>query len=184
MHRLFLIVALLASASYAFAGSDGYDRSKFMTRWPDDNKDCMNLRHELLAKTAILIGQYDDAECRILRGKWYGPYTDSYYFSSSDLDIDHLVPLKWAWDHGASDWDSSKRQLFATDARFLIAVDKSANRSKSDKWPVEWLPPNQKYHCSYISIFSRAVLIHEFILTDDETGALDKLLRAACDSNP
>ena len=78
----------------------------------------------------------------------------------------------------------SKRQLFATDARFLIAVDKSANRSKSDKWPVEWLPPNQKYHCSYISIFSRAVLIHDFILTDDETGALDKLLRAACDSNP
>jgi hypothetical protein len=37
----------------------------------------------------------------------------------------------------------------------LIAVDKSANRSKSDKDPSDWLPPNKKFQCGYIKTWQK-----------------------------
>ncbi len=37
----------------------------------------------------------------------------------------------------------------------LIAVDKSANRFKSDKDPSDWLPPNKKYQGEYIKTWQK-----------------------------
>jgi hypothetical protein len=40
-----------------------------------------------------------------------------------------------------------------TNPETLIAVDKSANRSKADKDPSDRLPPNTKYNCEYIKLW-------------------------------
>lgn len=34
---------------------------------------------------------------------------------------------------------------------YLIAADASLNRSKSDKGPDKWMPPDTDYHCQYVS---------------------------------
>ena len=41
--------------------------------------------------------------CTVSRGRWLAPYTGKFFFEASDVDIDHLVPLKWAWDQGAKE---------------------------------------------------------------------------------
>ena len=37
-----------------------------------------------------------------------------------------------------------------TNHEALIAVSSSANRSKGDKDPSDWMPPNKDYWCEYI----------------------------------
>ncbi len=41
------------------------------------------------------------------------------------------------------------------DSEVLIAVDKSANRSKGDKDTSDWLPPNKKFQCEYIKTWQK-----------------------------
>ena len=41
----------------------------------------------------------------------------------------HVVPLKWAWDHGADTWSRDKREKFANDPVNLWSVELSLNRS-------------------------------------------------------
>ncbi|EGR0268970.1 HNH endonuclease [Vibrio alginolyticus] len=74
-------------------------------------------------------------------------YSGKIYYNASDLDIDHIVLLSWAWKHGADQWTKDTRKRFANDPRNLVAVGASLNRSKGDKGLDEWLPPaNQKQY--------------------------------------
>ncbi|WP_421921504.1 HNH endonuclease family protein [Marinobacter salarius] len=49
--------------------------------------------------------------------------------NSSEIDIDHIVPLKWAWERGAKGWTRAKRERFANDMVNLSPVDLGLNRS-------------------------------------------------------
>ncbi|PYE35212.1 uncharacterized protein DUF1524 [Idiomarina fontislapidosi] len=141
-----------------------YDRSAF-GRWLDDDNDCMNTRHELLQQLSTRSVSYSQDGCRVTRGRWLDPYTDRTFLSSSDLDIDHLVPLKWAWDNGANTWDDEKRQRFANDPVNLFAVDNGTNRSKGAQGPQQWLPPNARFHCQYLTRYQRVLKIYDFTNT-------------------
>ncbi|MQA06533.1 MAG: DUF1524 domain-containing protein [Streptosporangiales bacterium] len=66
-----------------------------------------------------------------------------------DVQIDHVYPLAQAWDMGAHRWPLPRRVQFANDLDNLRAVDGSANMSKSDSGPGEWMPDNRDYHCRY-----------------------------------
>lgn len=68
-------------------------------------------------------------------------YSGEVIFDASKIDIDHIVPLKWAWDHGASEWSREKRKQFANDPINLVAVEARLNRQKGAKGLDEWLPP-------------------------------------------
>jgi hypothetical protein len=39
-----------------------------------------------------------DNACESTSGTWTSPYDDKKWTSASDLQIDHMVPLKNAWD--------------------------------------------------------------------------------------
>ncbi|MGM0953782.1 MAG: HNH endonuclease family protein [Pseudomonadota bacterium] len=52
---------------------------------------------------------------------------------ASKIDIDHVVPLKWAWQHGANKWTKEKRERFANDPRNLWSVELSLNSQKGAK---------------------------------------------------
>ena len=66
-----------------------------------------------------------------------------------------MVPLKWAWDHGADTWSRDKREKFANDPVNLWSVELSLNRQKGAKGPSEWLPPAGQ--CGYVARFVRIV---------------------------
>jgi hypothetical protein len=144
-----------------------YDRALFGS-WPDIDRDCQNLRHEILLERAIDIVELSHDGCRAVSGKWLDPYTGNTFTRSSELDIDHLVPLKYSWDRGASSWNAEKRMLFSNDLKNLFAVQQSANREKGASGPAEWLPPNVEYRCQYIQDFQTIIDVYGLEQTEDE----------------
>ena len=65
-----------------------------------------------------------------------------------NLDYDHIVPLKSAYLRGAKDWTDEQKNAYAYDQSVGVDVLNSANRSKSDKGPAEYLPDiNRGSYC-------------------------------------
>jgi hypothetical protein len=130
----------------------GYDRDLFR-HWIDADGDGCNTRREvLIAEAKVKPSVFGD--CDLAGGEWYSVYDQATTNDPSNFDVDHFIPLKEAWDSGAYAWSSEKRKEFANDLGFggsLIAVTASSNRSKSDRDPADWLPPNSGYHCRYIT---------------------------------
>lgn len=116
----------------------GYQRTKFR-HWIDANRNCRDTRDEVLAQES----KVRVSGCDVRRGRWRSYYDGTITTSSSSFDIDHLVPLAEAWDSGAHRWNAGTRKRFANDLgdrRSLVAVSASANRSKSDRDPADWMP--------------------------------------------
>jgi hypothetical protein len=125
--------------------SNKYSRNEFGRGWADEDKDCQNTRQEILISLSTAPVRFtDDKECRVTFGRWISMYSGEVIFDASKLDIDHVVPLKWAWDHGADKWSKEKREKFANDPINLVAVEASLNRQKGAKGLDEWLPPRNE----------------------------------------
>lgn len=138
---------------------NGYDRSEFGHGWADLDGDCQDSRAEALISTSTTMVRFaDERRCRVVTGRWISMFTGNVIQNAGDIDIDHVVPLKWAWDHGASSWTKAKREKFANDPVNLIPVEASLNRSKGAQGPEEWLPPAGK--CQYVSRFVRIVRVY------------------------
>ena len=107
---LCILVFLFSNIFFAISAEiiPVYDRGKFGS-WKDFDNDCQNTRHELLQELSLDEFTLTDNTCRVLTGLWLDPYTNMYFSASSELDIDHLVPLKYAWTRGAYNWSKSKR---------------------------------------------------------------------------
>jgi hypothetical protein len=161
------------------SSSSTYNRTRDFGSWLDEDGDCMNTRHELLA--SLSTGPITTSGCRVIHGRWNDPYTGLIFTESSQLDIDHIVPLKWAWDHGADKWSQKQRLSFANDERNLLAVKASANRAKSADGPLDWLPPNQDYQCEYVLRFKRLALTWKLEFGDQERQNIDALQNRLCD---
>jgi hypothetical protein len=150
----------------AAASSSEYSRSQFGHGWSDEDGDCQDARAEaLIASSTVQPVQFaSDDQCRVTRGRWISPFTGDVIQNSSEIDIDHVVPLKWAWDHGAADWTREKRVRFANDPVNLFSVEASLNRSKGARGLSEWMPPAGK--CGYASRFLRITKLYGLRLPD------------------
>ena len=182
LHRLLLtlcLVALVQSSSAEQSSIPAYDRGEF-GRWIDSDRDCLNTRHELLAALSTGALLYSDNGCRVLRGRWIDPYTDTVFRHASDLDVDHLVPLHLAWQRGAWSWTREHRVAFANDPINLIAVDDGTNRSKGANGPLDWLPPNDAYQCQYVLRFWRVSRMYNLEIGADEQMALGEQREKVC----
>lgn len=162
----------------ALPGFPAYDRDRHFGTWIDPDGDCLNTRHELLAE--ISTAAVRQSGCRITRGRWNDPYTGEIFLDSSALDIDHLVPLKWAWDRGAHGWDDAQRISFANDKRNLFATRLDVNRAKGAKGPLEWLPPNGAFHCEYVTRFRRITLLYKIDVPTQEAEQIRNLQSRLC----
>jgi hypothetical protein len=147
------VEAFLSGLPRAAEGSmTGYSRDEF-PHWIDNNGDCQNTRHEVLAWESTVTPGYDGSGCSVVSGRWWSAYDDQVLTSPGSIDIDHVVALAEAWRSGASSWSLSSRRAFANDLsreETLRAVSSSSNSSKSDNDPSEWLPPNTAFRCQYL----------------------------------
>ena len=126
-----------------------YNR-KDWPHWIDVDRDCQNTRQEMLIANSRVPVKFKNArQCTVVSGEWFGVYTGKTFIKASDVDIDHIVPLAHAHRHGADKWTRDQRRTFANDFENLLVVDDSANQSKGDQAPYEWLPPRQDYWCEY-----------------------------------
>jgi hypothetical protein len=122
------------------------DAASFGWREPDGSCD---VRDTALIRDGK--GVQIDSECSIMSGTWLDPYTGKVLTDPSGIDIDHVVPLANAWRSGASSaaWSTADREAYTNDPEALLSTDAGANRTKGDKGPEAWKPPNRKYWCEY-----------------------------------
>lgn len=143
-----------------------YDRSDFSGDWGDADGDCLNTRMEILVEWSSSPVRYDEGGCRVVSGQWISEYTDKTIFDASKIDIDHVVPLAYAWRLGAYDWSPEERRRFFDDGANLLPVELSLNRAKGDRPPSEWLPPRGR--CRYMSRFKRVTIMYHLQLPATE----------------
>lgn len=154
--------------------SDGYSRDKF-PHWITQEGAC-NTREVVLKRDGTDVKT--DDKCAAVSGTWVSPYDDAKWTQSSDLDIDHVVPLSEAWKSGASAWTTAHRQEFANDLTHsqLVAVTDNLNQAKGDKDPAEWLPPKTSYQCEYARMWIWVKHVYELTADSAEKATLTKLL--------
>ncbi len=136
-----------------------YERTAFGSGWDDSDRDCKDTRAEALIATSTAPVRFaKDKRCRVVTGRWISPFSNRVILNSNDIDIDHVVPLAWSWERGASGWSQEKRERFANDQVNLLPVEASLNRSKGARGPDQWLPPTGQ--CGYVARFFRIVKMY------------------------
>ena len=93
-----------------------------------------------------------------------------------------MIPLANAHRSGGAGWDTERKRAFANElglADALVAVSASANRSKSDRSPDQWLPPATASRCRYAIAWIDVTFQWTLTVTSTERARLQELL-AAC----
>ncbi|EGD56999.1 HNH endonuclease family protein [Gordonia neofelifaecis] len=138
-----------------------YHRDAFGPAWTDDvdvvgGGNSCDTRDDILARDIPGAVRIRTTACpeAVASGTLTSPYTGrSVAFrrgrGSAAVQIDHIVPLAYAWDMGAASWGGPRRRSFANDPANLAAVDAASNQSKSDAEPARWMPPLRAFHCQY-----------------------------------
>ena len=144
-------VTALPDAEWVDDGSYAGARDElFGDAWSYDFDDngC-DARNDVLARDLTAISLSTGAtlkECTVTTGTLLDPYTgETISFTrgvdtSSEVQIDHLLPLKAVYATGGQAWSQEKRESLANDPLNLLAVAGSENGSKSDSLPSDWLP--------------------------------------------
>ncbi len=126
-------------------------KRKYFPHWTDIDLDCQNTRAEfLISKSLIPVTFKKGKKCTVKSGKWIDFFTGEELYEAADIDIDHVIPLKYAWEIGASQWAREKRKVFANDFENLIVTNLKYNRQKQDKTILEWLPSKKEFACQYL----------------------------------
>ena len=175
-------LSVLATIPQSKEHPGGYVRSLFK-HWSDLDGDGCDTREEVLIAESLTQAQVDGYGCKVIAGDWYSPYDNNRYSYPADVDIDHVVALKEAWDSGAWSWSPTQRQQYAndlSDGRHLIAVKDSENQSKSDKDPSNWLPRNSAYLCTYLADWVAIKAHWKLSMDTSEWGRIKNLLNTSC----
>lgn len=175
-------LSVLATITVQNEYKTGYVRSLFK-HWVDANSNGCNTREEVLIAESLTKAQVDAYGCKVIEGDWLSPYDNVTHTNPSELDIDHMIPLKEAWDSGAWNWTAAQRQAFAndlSDPRPLIAVTAGQNRSKSDRDPSNWIPPQKSHTCTYLAEWVAIKSHWKLSMDQSEFGRIKNLLTASC----
>ncbi|MFG2564353.1 HNH endonuclease family protein [Streptomyces sp. NPDC048567] len=158
----------------AEGSSSGYSRDKF-PHWITQSGAC-DTREVVLKRDGTNVSQ--NSSCAATSGSWYSEYDGATWTASSDVDIDHMVPLAEAWRSGASSWTNAQRQSYANDLTRpqLIAVTDNVNQSKGDKDPASWMPPRAAYKCTYVRAWIHVKHYYNLSVDSAEKSALQSAL--------
>ena len=167
----------LATLDVRTENRTGYSRDLF-PHWITISGTC-NTRETVLKRDGTNV--VTNSACTATSGSWYSPYDGATWYAASDVDIDHLIPLAEAWDSGADNWTTTKRQALANDLTRpqLIAVTDNVNQSKSDQDPATWMPSRTAYRCTYVRAWVQVKYYYNLSVDSAEKTALTNYL-AAC----
>lgn len=139
----------------------------FGAAWDDDNdapggRNGCDTRNDVLNRDLTDITHVRTRRCpdAVATGTLRDPYTGvTVSFTrgagiGEAVQIDHLVPLAYAWDMGAHAWPPELRLRFANDPANLLAVAGAPNQDKGDSPPADWMPPNTAFGCQYATQFT------------------------------
>jgi len=162
-----------------------YRRAAFGGPWDDNNDAPLGhngcdtrddiLNRDLFDKTYVSVKRCPSA---VATGTLHDPYTSKTIAFQrgakvgESVQIDHIVPLAYAWDMGAYGWPDPERLRFANDPANLLAVDGQANQDKADSPPAQWMPPNTEFACQYAMQFIAVLRGYRLPVDQASTGTL------------
>lgn len=187
-HEVESLLISLRGLTVAARGSDIEYNRRDWRHWIDADRDCQNTRAEVLIAESVAPVSFDPEDdgdkCRVLAGRWVGPWTGEVFTDASDLDIDHHVPLGHAHESGGWSWDSERKRAYANDLNHpesLQATSAPVNRSKGKQPPDEWRPDEAASWCRYAADWVAVKQKWELTVTASEVAALEDML-ATCDN--
>ena len=160
----------------------GYDRDLFAYGDVVDERGCRT-RARVLIEESLTPAQVDPVGCVVVAGDWLSVYDGVMWSDPAELEVDHVVALKEAWDSGAWGWTPERRSAFGNDledARSLRAVTGSVNQAKSDKDPSNWIPPDQSFVCAYLADWVSIKARWGMSMDQSEHGRIRNLLTDRC----
>lgn len=92
--------------------------------------------------------------------------------------IDHVVPLKYASDHGGYRWGLDKKRSFAHDLDNLVATGPTPNKEKRDLGPSGWMPLINQYE--YVSNFVHICYKYNVSISDEDRDAVVRIMDSQC----
>lgn len=158
-----------------------YMRKLHFGRWINDPTDetCMNTRAKVLVRdSAGNVTFRNNKQCVVAEGLWLDNYTGQEYTSSTQIQIDHMVPLKNAYLAGAFNWDYKTRCLYANYMglkEHLVSAEARQNMAKGDRGPEKYLPPDLTFRCNYIKNWLMVKLIWRLNMTAEEVQAIHEV---------
>ncbi|GGY60995.1 HNH endonuclease family protein [Streptomyces omiyaensis] len=160
----------------------GYARDEFGEAWLDKAdgvplaRNGCDTRNDLLRRDGRELRFRDGSNCVVVSMTLDDPYTgtviDWRKQKASEVQIDHVVPLSYAWQMGASRWTDAKRQRLANDPLNLLPVQGRANSSKGDSGPASWLPPAKGVRCAYAVRFAQVAEKYALPVTAPDRKAM------------
>lgn len=90
-----------------------YNRLVQYGDWVDEDGDCEDARAEVLIRDSRLPVKRHANPCRVRAGSWVDPFGGDTLTLASDVDIDHMVPLRNAHISGAWRWSFPRRRAYA-----------------------------------------------------------------------
>lgn len=159
----------------------GYNRDLFSEGLDADGDGC-DTRDEVLLRQSIVAPTMLDG-CSDVAGRWLSVYDGEIVGSSEELEVDHVVSLKEAWDSGAWAWNDEQRANFANDlrdGRALRAVTSASNQEKGDKDPSNWLPSDPSAVCRFIGDWVAIKARWKLAMDESEWGRIKNLLEGPC----
>lgn len=162
-----------------------YSREDYK-HWNYLGSSCWNVREQVLVNQSqnppvLLDGSKNKtanikAACSIESGYWVDPYSGNVFTEPKKLDIDHIIPLSYVNQHGGSNWAPKTKKAYANDLDVLLAVSAKENRSKSDKGPSEYMPPNKNYQCQYAFGWVKVATKYGITVTQKDKDVLKTVL--------
>ncbi|MGI9823367.1 HNH endonuclease family protein [Agromyces sp. Marseille-Q5079] len=160
-----------------------YERAYFGEAWVDVDANGCDTRNDILRRDLVDVRfRSDNPDCIVRSGVLEDAYTGATipftrgWETSEAVQIDHIVPLAYAWRHGASGWSDAQRLAFANDPVNLQAVDGPTNGAKSDSGPAEWMPPNSAYACPYVQRFVHVAAVYGLTVTQSDLDAMARIV--------
>lgn len=160
------------------AAAEPYKRTEHFGRWVNDPTDdtCWNTRAKVLIRNSLAPVEFrNQRNCVVDSGEWHDVFTGLKFNEARVMQVDHVVPLKHAYDVGAHKWDTRARCLFANFLHVdyhLIPVYGRENSSKGDRGPDRYLPPNEEYTCDYLKSWLKIKLAWKLPLPEAEVDAI------------
>jgi hypothetical protein len=140
------------------APKTGYTRDEFGPAWADVDRNGCDTRNDILARDMTNeTFKPGTNNCVVVTGRLADEYTGTTINftrgqdTSSDVQIDHIVPLSDAWQKGGQQLNADQRKELANDPLNLMAADGPTNGAKGDKDAATWLPPNKAFRCEYVT---------------------------------
>ncbi|MEU4065539.1 DUF1524 domain-containing protein [Streptomyces wedmorensis] len=179
-----LLPDALAELTEAAEDPDGYKETAFR-HWNKglDPADGCDTRSEVLLAEAVDAPRAG-ADCALTGGRWTSYYDGQNVTDPATLRVDHLVPLREAWESGASGWTAARREQYANDqgaAATLVAVTARSRRDKADRDPAEWVPSDAGRYCRYVGEWVGTKLRWGLSADKDEVEALKLFADGPCE---